>query len=101
MEQDIVVSLIALMVVCVIGALALEIFNLKRSLSVERQRIDELAGAIKRPDLSSTYVDETTKQQVKDLIKAGHEVEAVRLIRKVTNLDLARAKARANALAEE
>lgn len=84
-------SVIAL--VLIVGMLAYnEISELKRIISSQDKRLNQLAKLTGHDDLSSYWVSDELKEQAIQLRRAGKKVEAIKKIREQTQMDLLEAK---------
>ena len=83
----------AIALVLIIGMLAYnEISALKRKISSQEKRLNQLAKLTGHDDLSSYWISDELKGQAVQLKRAGKKVEAIKMIREQTQMDLFEAK---------
>lgn len=83
----------AIVLVCVAGLLAYnEITALKRKVRSLEEQINQLAKLTGYDDLSSYLLSDELKEEVSQLKRAGQEVEAIKKVRELTQMDLLQAK---------
>lgn len=69
-----------------------EISTLKRKISSQEKRLNQLAKLTGHDDLSSYWVSDELKEQAIQLKRDGKKVEAIKKIREQTQMDLLEAK---------
>lgn len=72
--------------------LYMQIEKLKKRVEKQQKQIDALCEATEKRNLTSYYISDDIKAQLRDLKNSGKEVEAVKKVREMTTLDLLAAK---------
>ena len=83
-----------LVAIAMIGVLLahLELTKWKERVRAQQKQIDELCRAIGREALSADTVPDEVREKALRLKRAGREVEAVKVVRQSTGMDLLEAK---------
>lgn len=66
--------------------------KLSKRVEKQQKQIDALCEATEKRNLTSYYISDDSKAQLRELKNSGKEVEAVRKVREITTMDLLAAK---------
>ena len=81
------------LLIIIVGLLFyMEIDKLKKQVKQQQKQIDNLCKKTGNKELATYYISDTDKECIVHLKNSGKEVEAVKKVREITNMELSEAK---------